>query len=141
MDDDFILPEAEPPDSPRRNLLLTVVALLAAFILLSLCAIGLLVAEKREELLASFGTQPTLTPVTPIVQGTSPGPSPSRSAADQAEEIVADQTPPAESSKEAYRIVSYGERRVPFRVVWTATPHNPHRIIHYYNSVSEEGGQ
>jgi len=139
MDDDFIFSEGETERPSRRKLLLTGVAFLAALIFCSLCAIGILVIEKQEELLVSLGAQAVLPTGTPTIQSTSTPPPSSPSIPLQTATIVSQAPATTETPTGAHRIVIYVEQRVPFRVISTATPQQPHRIIRY--GISTAGGQ
>lgn len=138
MENDFELPESETPCSSHRSFLVTVIILLGTLILFSLCVIALLVTDRREELIASLSKPTSLPPSTPLVLGTAASPSSSASAISQTESSSSQQTPTAELPKGAYRIVKYGGLGAAAKAVGTPVPHNPHRIIQYGNSSSEE---
>ncbi len=134
MEDDFILLESETAPSPRRKFLLIAVSLLAAFILIALCTIALLVVEKREALvvlLSAPTASPTamLTPAAEEEQRAAQTPAASVETATESPPVQ--ETATSAVARGAHRIIIYKGARNPAAASETPTPHSPHRIIRY----------
>lgn len=133
MEDDFILPENETPSSSQRNFLLTVITLLATLIAISLCTITLLLAERKEDFVASLSQSTSSSSSTPVSQSTAAASSSSPIPAARIVSSTVPQTETAESPQGAHRIIEYKNLKPANSAALTTVPHKPHRVISYDN--------